>query len=80
MAPQRLGRQDVAVRVDGLQHEHFEERIIFLGVQIDDTSANDVTTQRYLHPDKRAIWSAGDSLSAHLRAPRSPNGPQRRSS
>jgi hypothetical protein len=38
------------------------------------------TTQRYLHPDKRAIWSAGDSLSAHLRAPRSPNGPQRRSS
>ena len=38
------------------------------------------TTQRYLHPDKCAIWSAGDSLSAHLRAPRSPNGPQRRSS
>jgi integrase len=38
------------------------------------------TTQRYLHPDKHAIRAAGDSLSAHLRAPRSPNGPQRRSS
>jgi integrase len=38
------------------------------------------TTQRYLHPDSRAILSAGDSLSAYLRAPRSPSGPQRRSS
>ena len=38
------------------------------------------TTQRYLHPDKRAIRAAGDSLSTHLRAPRSPNGPQRRTS
>jgi integrase len=38
------------------------------------------TTQRYLHPDRRAIRAAGDSLTAHLRAPRSPNGPQRHSS
>jgi integrase len=36
------------------------------------------TTQRYLHPDSRAIVAAGDSLSAYLRAPRSPTGPQRR--
>jgi integrase len=35
------------------------------------------TTQRYLHPDLRAILSAGDSLSAYLRAPGSPDGPQR---
>lgn len=34
------------------------------------------TTQRYLHPDRRKIIEAGNSLSAHLRAPRSPNGPQ----
>jgi integrase len=38
------------------------------------------TTQRYLHPDSRAISAAGDSLSAYLRAPRSPSGPQRRTS
>jgi integrase len=38
------------------------------------------TTQRYLHPDSTAILSAGDSLSAYLRAPGSPDGPQRRSS
>ena len=37
------------------------------------------TTQRYLHPDRAPSVDAGDSLSAHLRAPRSPNGPQRRS-
>lgn len=30
------------------------------------------TTQRYLHPDQRSISEAGDALSAHLRAPRSP--------
>jgi integrase len=34
------------------------------------------TTQRYLHPDRREVIQAGNSLSAHLRAPRSPNGPQ----
>jgi integrase len=33
-------------------------------------------TQRYLHPDRRKVIEAGNSLSAHLRAPRSPNGPQ----
>lgn len=35
------------------------------------------TTQRYLHPDSAAVSAAGDSLTAFLRAPRSPNGPQR---
>ncbi|MFI1994983.1 tyrosine-type recombinase/integrase [Actinoplanes sp. NPDC020271] len=34
------------------------------------------TTQRYLHPDQRSINEAGDALSAHLKAPRSPSGPQ----
>lgn len=34
------------------------------------------TTQRYLHPDRRSITAAGDALTAHLRAPRSPSGPQ----
>jgi site-specific recombinase XerD len=38
------------------------------------------TTQRYLHPDSQTILSAGDALSAYLRAPRSPNGSQRRTS
>jgi len=37
------------------------------------------TTQRYLHPDVRKIQEASDALSAHLRARRSPDGPQRRS-
>ncbi|WP_345564512.1 site-specific integrase [Nonomuraea rosea] len=39
------------------------------------------TTQRYLHPDLRAVTDAGTALSAHLRAPvpgRSPSGPQLR--
>jgi integrase len=36
------------------------------------------TTQRYLHPDRRTITAAGDALSAYLRAPRSPGGPQSR--
>ncbi|MGH3569406.1 MAG: tyrosine-type recombinase/integrase [Pseudonocardia sp.] len=36
------------------------------------------TTQRYLHPDSASIAAAGDSLTAFLRAPRSPNGPQLR--
>jgi integrase len=36
------------------------------------------TTQRYLHPDQRSIEDAGTALSAHLKAPRSPNGPQLR--
>jgi len=35
------------------------------------------TTQRYLHPDSAAVSAAGDSLTAFLRAPRSPDGPQR---
>lgn len=34
------------------------------------------TTQRYLHPDRRSVTAAGDALTAYLRAPRSPNGPQ----
>jgi integrase len=34
------------------------------------------TTQRYLHPDKRAITDAGQSLSNHLNPARSPDGPQ----
>jgi len=36
------------------------------------------TTQRYLHPDSASISAAGDSLTAFLRAPRSPSGPQLR--
>jgi integrase len=36
------------------------------------------TTQRYLHPDATSIAAAGDSLTAFLSAPRSPNGPQLR--
>jgi integrase len=36
------------------------------------------TTQRYLHPDAASIAAAGDSLTAFLRAPRSPSGPQLR--
>jgi integrase len=28
-----------------------------------------ITTQRYLHPDRRAVIDAGDMLSKHLRAP-----------
>ncbi len=36
------------------------------------------TTQRYLHPDAGTIAAAGDSLTAYLRAPRSPSGPQLR--
>src|SRR5262245_64908779 len=35
-----------------------------------------ITTQRYLHPDRRSIEAAGDALSAHISAVRSPNGPQ----
>jgi integrase len=34
-----------------------------------------VTTQRYLHPDRRMVTEAGNALSAHLRASRSPSGP-----
>ncbi|GAA3044430.1 site-specific integrase [Actinokineospora globicatena] len=30
------------------------------------------TTQRYIHPDKQSITDAGDLLSAHLHAPRTP--------
>ena len=37
-----------------------------------------ITTQRYLHPDAQSVTDAGDALSAHLTAKRSPNGPQRR--
>ncbi|WP_297649205.1 tyrosine-type recombinase/integrase [Pseudonocardia sp.] len=37
------------------------------------------TTQRYLHPTRHSITDAGDALTAHLRAPRSPNGPHARS-
>ncbi|MEU5724688.1 site-specific integrase [Micromonospora sp. NPDC047738] len=36
------------------------------------------TTQRYLHPDRQSITDAGSALSAHLKARRSPNGPQLR--
>ncbi|MFE3099595.1 tyrosine-type recombinase/integrase [Nocardia tengchongensis] len=36
-------------------------------------------TQRYLHPDKKALQNDGNLLSIHLRAPnRSPDGPQLR--
>jgi integrase len=37
-----------------------------------------LTTQRYLHPDAQSITDAGDALSAHLEAKRSPRGPQLR--
>jgi hypothetical protein len=37
-----------------------------------------MTTQRYLHQDAQSITDAGDALSAHLAAKRSPSGPQRR--
>ena len=33
------------------------------------------TTQRYLHPDAASSPAAGDSLTAFLRVPRSPSGP-----
>ena len=36
------------------------------------------TTQRYLHPDRRSIEAAGEALSLHLRARRSPDGPRLR--
>ncbi|WP_223874213.1 tyrosine-type recombinase/integrase [Salinispora vitiensis] len=36
------------------------------------------TTQRYRHPDRQSITDAGTALSAHLKARRSPNGPQLR--
>ncbi len=36
------------------------------------------TTQRYLHPDRRAFEEAGEALTAHLRAPRSTSGPRLR--
>jgi integrase len=36
------------------------------------------TTQRYLHPDQHSISEAGNALSAHLNAPRSPVGPRLR--
>jgi integrase len=36
------------------------------------------TTQRYLHPDRRAVEEAGEALSAHLSARRSPGGPRLR--
>src|ERR1019366_9548957 len=35
-----------------------------------------MTTQPYLHPDAQSITDAGDALSAHLAAKRSPSGPQ----
>jgi integrase len=35
------------------------------------------TTQRYLHPDRRSIRAAGEALTLHLAAKRSPSGPQR---
>jgi hypothetical protein len=37
-----------------------------------------MTTQRYLHPDTRAITDAGNALSAHLAGRWSPSGPQLR--
>ena len=37
-----------------------------------------ITTQRYLHPDAQSITDAGQALSAHLTAKRSPDGPQLR--
>jgi hypothetical protein len=35
-------------------------------------------TQRYLHPDAQSISDAGASLTAFLKAARSPNGPRLR--
>jgi integrase len=35
------------------------------------------TTQRYLHPDRQSISAAGEVLTLHLTAKRSPNGPQK---
>ncbi|GAA5014597.1 tyrosine-type recombinase/integrase [Kitasatospora paranensis] len=34
------------------------------------------TTQRCLHPDRRAIEKAGEALSAHLSGPRKTSGPE----
>jgi integrase len=34
------------------------------------------TTQRYLHPEEQSITDAGQALSAHISARRSPNGPR----
>jgi hypothetical protein len=34
------------------------------------------TTQLYLHPDEQSITDAGEALSAHISARRSPNGPR----
>ena len=34
------------------------------------------TTQLYLHPDEQSITDAGNALSAHISARRSPNGPR----
>nr|WP_246273720.1 site-specific integrase [Phytohabitans houttuyneae] len=34
------------------------------------------TTQRYLHPNRRSITAAGEALTKHLSAMRSPNGPR----
>src|SRR5262245_16966684 len=34
------------------------------------------TTQRYLHPDRRSVRDAGEALTRHLTARRSPDGPQ----
>jgi len=34
------------------------------------------TTQRYLHPNRRSITAAGEALTKHLGAMRSPNGPR----
>jgi integrase len=34
------------------------------------------TTQRYLHPDRRAIEEAGTLLNSYVTRPRSPGGPQ----
>jgi integrase len=36
------------------------------------------TTQRYLHPDAASIAAAGEALSVHLSAQRSPDGPRLR--
>ncbi|MFF3600876.1 hypothetical protein [Kitasatospora indigofera] len=35
-----------------------------------------MTTQRYLHPDRRSIDLAGEALSAHLSGPRQGIGPE----
>lgn len=34
------------------------------------------TTQRYLHPNRRAISDAGTALSVHLTGQKSPSGPR----